>query len=146
MRAECGHNAATTERETMFQQDPSWMVTVGKLLMMAFFVTAGTLNLMPHRVKDHIERMTGFGVPLPAAAFWIGIAMEFAGCALVLTGWHAEIGLWLLIAFTAVAGSMFHRFWRVEDPVRRHSLRIALLNNVAVIGGLLVLLHVVGRT
>lgn len=59
-----------------------------------------TLNLMPHRVKDHIARMAGFGVPLPAAAFWTGIAMDFAGC--------------------------------------------ALLNNVAVTGGLLVLLHVIG--
>ncbi len=126
----------------MFQQDPSWMVTTGKLLIASLFLVAGTLNVMPARVKDHIERMTGFGVPLPAFAFWFGIAMEFAGCALLLTGWHADIGVWLLIAFTAIAGAMFHRFWRVEDPMRRHMLRIALLNNAAVIGGLLVLLHV----
>ncbi len=124
-------------------QDPAWMVTVGKWMLATLFLVAGTLNIMPHRVKDHIERMAGFGVPLPAAAFWIGIAMEFAGCAMLLSGWHADIGVWLLIAFTAIAGAMFHRFWRVEDPMRRHMLRIALLNNVAVIGGLLVLLHVV---
>ena len=127
----------------MFQQDPSWMVTVGKLMVVTLFLVAGTLNLMPARVKDHIERMAGFGVPLPAVAFWTGMTMEFAGCALVLSGWHAHIGVWLLIAFTAIAGSIFHRFWRVEDPMRRQSLRIALLNNVAVIGGLLLLLHVV---
>jgi uncharacterized membrane protein YphA (DoxX/SURF4 family) len=126
----------------MFQHDPSWMITTGKLLLVTLFLVAGTLNLTPARVKDHIERMAGFGVPLPALAFWVGIAMEFAGCALVLSGWHADIGVWLLIAFTAVAGSIFHRFWRVDDPVRRQSLRIALLNNIAVIGGLLVLLHV----
>ena len=67
--------------------------------------------------------------------------MEFAGCAMVLSGWHADIGVWLLIAFTVVAGAIFHRFWLVEDPMRRHMLRIALLNNVAVIGGLLLVLH-----
>lgn len=127
----------------MFEQDPSWMVSTGKMMMAALFLVAGTLNVMPARVKDHIERMAGFGVPLPAAAFWIGIAMEFVGCALLLSNWHADIGVWLLIAFTAIAGAIFHRFWRVEDPMRRHMLRIALLNNVAVIGGLLVLLHVV---
>ena len=127
----------------MFQQDPSWMVTAGKLLMVAFFVTAGALNLMPKRSKDHIERMAGFGVPMPGVAFWIGMVMEFAGCALVFSGWHADLGVWLLIAFTAMAGSIFHRFWLVEDPARRQSLRVALLNNGAVIGGLLVLLHVV---
>jgi len=127
----------------MFQQDPSWMVSAGKLMIAALFLVAGTLNVMPARVKDHIERMTGFGVPLPAVAFWFGIAMEFVGCALLLTGWHADVGVWLLSAFTAIAGAIFHRFWRVEDPMRRHMLRIALMNNVAVIGGLLVLLHVV---
>ncbi len=127
----------------MFQQDPSWMVTVGKLMVVTLFLVAGTLNLMPAQVKDQIERMAGFGVPLPAVAFWTGMAMEFAGCALVLSGWHANIGVWLLIAFTAIAGSIFHRFWLVEDPMRRQSLRIAALNNVAVIGGLLLLLHFV---
>ncbi len=127
----------------MFQQDPSWMVTVGRLLIVTLFLVAGTLNLMPARVKDHIDRMAGFGVPLPAFAFWFGMAMEFVGCALVLSGWHADIGVWLLIAFTAVAGGIFHRYWLADDPARRGALRIALLNNVAVIGGLLVLLHVV---
>jgi uncharacterized membrane protein YphA (DoxX/SURF4 family) len=127
----------------MFQQDPSWMVTTGKLMMVALFLIAGICNLVPQRVKDHIERMAGFGVPLPAFAFWFGVAMEFIGCVLVVSGWHADIGVWLLIAFTAVAGAIFHRFWLVDDPLRRNMLRIALLNNVAVIGGLLVLLHVI---
>ena len=127
----------------MFQADPSWMVTAGKWMLATLFLVAGTLNMSPTRVKDHIDRMAGFGVPLPAVAFWTGIAMEFAGCTLLLSGWHAHIGVWLLIAFTVIAGSIFHRFWLVDDPMRRQSLRIAALNNIAVIGGLLVLLHVV---
>ena len=127
----------------MFQADPSWMVTAGKWMLATLFLVAGTLNLSPARIKDHINRMSGFGVPLPAVTFWTGIAMEFVGCALLLSGWHAQIGIGLLIAFTAIAGSIFHGFWRVDDPMRRQSLRIAALNNIAVIGGLLVLLHVV---
>ena len=125
----------------MFQQDPSWLVTAGKLMLCSLFVVAGALNCIPPRPKDHIDRMAGFGVPMPAFAFWFGIAMEFVGCALVLSGWHADMGVWLLIAFTAIAGGIFHRFWRVDDPMRRQQLRIALLNNIAVIGGLLMLLH-----
>lgn len=127
----------------MFQQDPSWMVTVGKWMLASLFLLAGALNMAPQRTKDHIARMAGYGVPMPALAFWIGIGMEFTGCALLLSGWHAHIGIGLLIAFTVIAGGLFHRFWLVDDPMRRQMLRIGLLNNVAVIGGLLVLLHVV---
>lgn len=118
------------------------LVMAGKWMLLTLFLVAGALNLAPARVKDHIARMAAWGVPLPAAAFWFGIAMEFAGCALVILGWHAQIGIGLLIAFTAIAGGIFHRFWLVEDPLRRQMLRIGLLNNIAVIGGLLVLLHV----
>jgi len=120
----------------------AWLVSVGKWMLLTLFLVAGTLNLAPARVKDHIERMAAWGVPLPAFAFWVGISMEFVGCALVITGWHVQAGIWLLIAFTAIAGSIFHRFWLVQDPLRRQLLRIAALNNIAVIGGLLLLLHV----
>jgi len=123
--------------------DASWMLLLGKWMIAILFLVAGTLNCIPPRPRDHIERMAGFGVPMPAFAFWFGIGMEFVGCALLLTGLHPQAGIALLIAFTAIAGGIFHRFWLVEDPMRRQQLRIALLNNVAVIGGLLVLLHTV---
>ena len=123
--------------------DPSWLVIAGKWMLCTLFIVAGICNCMPPRPKDHIERMAGFGVPMPAFAFWFGTVMEFAGCAMVLSGWHADIGVWLLIAFTVIAGGMFHRFWLVDDPMRRHQLRIALLNNIAVVGGLFVLLPLV---
>jgi uncharacterized membrane protein YphA (DoxX/SURF4 family) len=113
----------------------------GGLLIVFFFLVAGFCNLMPARIKDHIDRLRDFGVPVPEVAFWIGLAMQFTGCALVLANWHANIGIMLLIAFTVVAGSIFHRFWNVEDPMRRGMLRLGLLNNIAVVGGLLLLLQ-----
>jgi putative oxidoreductase len=126
----------------MAQQEIAWLVMVGKWMILTLFLVAGVMNLAPARVKDHIDRMAGFGVPLPAFAFWFGLAMQFTGCALLIAGWQVQLGVWLLIAFTAIAGGIFHRYWLVADPMRRHMLRIALLNNVAVIGGLLVLLYV----
>ena len=55
-------------------QDPSFMVTIGKWMLCTLFIVAGILNCIPPRPKDHIERMAGFGVPLPAFAFWFGSA------------------------------------------------------------------------
>jgi len=125
----------------MIQADASWIDTLGRLLIVVFFLAAGLYNLAPARVKDHIERMAAIGVPLPAAAFWFGMALQFTGVALVATGWHAEIGAWCLIVFTVTANAMFHRFWTVQDPARRNTLRLMLLNGIAITGGLLLLLQ-----
>ncbi len=123
----------------MILTDAPLLDTVGQLLIVGFFIIAGLGNLTPARIKDHIERLGDFGVPLPAAAFWFGMALQFTGCALVLAGWHADIGALCLIVFTVVANALFHRFWTATDPVRRNTLRLLLLNGVAITGGLLLL-------
>ena len=121
--------------------DTTWLDTAGRLLIVGFFIAAGLYNLAPARIKDHIERLADLGVPLPAAAFWFGMTLQFSGCALVLAGWHADIGVLFLIVFTVVANALFHRFWAASDPARRNTLRLMLLNGVAILGGLLLLLQ-----
>jgi uncharacterized membrane protein YphA (DoxX/SURF4 family) len=64
----------------------SWLDTAGRLLIVACFLVTGLGNLTRARIKDHIDRMVAFGTPLPRATFWIGIALQLAGCALLLTG------------------------------------------------------------
>jgi len=125
----------------MISADASWIDTAGRLLIVGFFLVAGAFNLAPARIKDHIDRLAGFGVPLPAVAFWFGLALQFTGCALLITGWYAEIGAWCLIVFTVVANALFHRFWTAQDPARRNTLRLMLLNGMAITGGLLLLLQ-----
>lgn len=125
----------------MIQADASWFDTAGRLLIVGFFLAAGLFNLAPARIRDHIERMGGVGVPFPAVAFWFGMALQFTGIALLLTGWHAEIGAWCLIVFTVTANALFHRYWTVADPARRNQLRLMLLNGIAITGGLLLLLQ-----
>jgi putative oxidoreductase len=114
--------------------------TAGRLLVVFSFLAAGLCNLTRARIKDHIERMAAFGTPMPAAAFWIGIALQFAGCALLLFDWHPEMGVYCLVVFTVAATAIFHRFWQMPDPAKRNSSRIILLGNIAILGGLLLLL------
>lgn len=121
--------------------DASWLELAGRLLIVGFFVVAGLFNLGADRAKDNIGRMAGAGIPLPAAAYWAGNALLFTGCALLLADWHAEIGAWCLIVFTVMANAIMHRYWTVQDPMRRNFLRLLLLNGVAILGGLLLLLE-----
>jgi len=121
--------------------DATGFETAGRLLMVSFFLVAGSMNLTAARIKDHVDRMAGFGVPLPAAAFWAGMMVQFTGCALLLVDWQPRIGAWCLIVFTAAANAIFHRFWIVQDPGRRNTTRLMLLNGIAILGGLFLMLE-----
>ena len=113
----------------------------GKWLIVGFFVVTGLSNLTKARIADHVERMRAFGMPYPAAAFWLGIALQFAGCAMIELGWHPPLGVGCLIVFTIAATAIFHRFWQKSDLVQRNFSRLTLLSNTAVLGGLLLLLE-----
>lgn len=118
-----------------------WLYIAGRQLMVLFFLVTGISNLTKARIADHIERMGALGVPFPASAFWLGIALQFTGCALLGFDWHPALGVICLMAFTIAATSIFHRFWEKSDPMQRNISRITLLGNLAILGGLLLLLE-----
>jgi uncharacterized membrane protein YphA (DoxX/SURF4 family) len=121
--------------------DTTWLETAGKFLIVGYFIAAGLNNLFPARITEHIGRLAGYGVPMPKAAFWIAHAVLFTGCALILAGWRADVGVLLLIGFTVTANALYHRWWKVDDPFRRNMLRVQLMNGCGTVGGLLLLLN-----
>lgn len=112
----------------------------GRILLGGYFLVAGVVNLVtPGSIRDHVERMRGFGAPWPEAAFWCGIVLQFIGAALVLADVRVDVGAWCLIAFTVIATAIFHRFWQRTEPMQKRVTRLLFMSNVAVVGGLLLL-------
>jgi uncharacterized membrane protein YphA (DoxX/SURF4 family) len=118
-----------------------WLDIAGRQLIVLFFLVTGVSNLTKARIADHIERMEALGVPFPGSTFWLGILLQFTGCALLVFDWHPAVGVIGLIVFTITATAIFHRFWQKSDPVQRNLSRITLLSNLALLGGLLLLLQ-----
>ena len=119
----------------------SWLDIAGQQLIVLFFLVTGVSNLTKARIADHIDRMAGFGVPFPATTFWLGIVLQLTGCALLILDWHPAVGVICLMVFTITATAIFHRFWQKSDPLQRNISRITLLGNLAILGGLLLLLE-----
>ncbi len=124
----------------MYYQDASWLDTAGRLLIVAFFLAVGLRNLQKIHIEDHVKRLTTFKAPFPKLTFWIGQAMEFVGCALVLFNWHPAVGVVLLLVFTVVASGLLLRFWEVQGPMRT-GMQNGMLANIGIVGGLLLLLQ-----
>jgi uncharacterized membrane protein YphA (DoxX/SURF4 family) len=121
--------------------DPSWLVTLGRWMIVFFFLVVGTRNCLKAQVDDHVHRLKIFKAPFPLQTFWMGQTLEFVGCALVLFNFHPAIGVGCLIAFTVLASALLLRFWAVDDPFKKAVMRNAMLANTAITGGLLLLLQ-----
>jgi len=125
----------------IYSNDASIYDSAGRLLILAFFVIVWLRNLSSHHIEDHVKRLTFFKAPLPRATFWIGMALDAFGCALLLANWHPAIGALCLIVFTVLASLLLLRFWEMDDPMKRTGMQNGLLANIGVVGGLLLLLQ-----
>lgn len=124
----------------LYPNDPSWLDTTGKFLILAFFLIIGVRNLSPHQIEEHVKRLAFFNTPMPRQTLWVGMFLEAIGCALILMNWHPAIGTFCLIVFTVVASLLMLRFWEEDDPMRRMGMQNCFFANIAILGGLVLLL------
>lgn len=111
----------------------------GQLLIAFLFLGTGVIN-STMKVKQHVDRMAAMGIPQARLVLWIGFAMQYAGGLSVAFDYRTEIGAVILIVFTVVATAIFHRYWELEDPLRRHLHQSFIFSNCAIVGGLLLLI------
>lgn len=91
-----------------------------------------------------IGKLTGFGgvaavisargLPLAPLLLASAIALMAAGSALVISGWRARLGAVLLLVFLVPTTLLFH------GDVADGAERIQLLKNLAIVGGLLLVI------
>lgn len=112
----------------------SQALLVGRLLIGALFLVAGVRKLMG--VAGAAGYFTKLGFPAADVLVWVAIAIELGGGALLVLGWQTRRVAWLLIAFTAIATFMAHRFWQVDAAQYANQLN-HFLKNAAIVGGLL---------
>jgi putative oxidoreductase len=110
------------------------MMLVGRMLLSAIFLVAGTRKLLT--VAATTGYMAKLGFPAPEVMTWIAILIEIGAGLMLLVGWRARIAAWALIVFVAIATLMAHRFWQFEPAQLQNQLN-HFLKNLALIGGLL---------
>lgn len=120
-------------------QDQTPLQIAGQLLIAFLFLATGIVNVTT-KFRQHLDRMVTVGVPYAKPLLVAGFAMQFAGGLLVALDWHRALGAAILIVFTVLATAIFHQYWRVEDPLRRHLHVSFIFSNCGIVGGLLLLM------
>ena len=122
----------------MYQEHTPLQIA-GQLLLAFHFLGTGIVNVAT-KFRQHLDRMVAVGVPYAKPVLIAGFAMQFAGGLLVALDWHRALGAAILIVFTVIATAIFHQYWRVEDPLRRHLHVSYIFSNCGIVGGLLLLM------
>lgn len=119
--------------------DQTNLEIAGRLLIAALFLGTGIINLST-KFKMHADRMAVWNIPAPALTLSVGFAMQFVGGIMIALDYGTDIGAMILIVFTLAATAIFHRWWTVDDPLRKHLHLSFVFSNCAVVGGLLLLI------
>ena len=109
----------------------SIVALLGRALFAAIFLAAAPR----HFTAEAAAHAADLGVPLARLAVPIAGIMSAVGGLSVLTGFHARIGAWILVAFLVPVTVMMHGFWRLDDPVAIHTQQAMFMKNLALIGG-----------
>jgi putative oxidoreductase len=119
--------------------DHTILQTIGQLLIAFLFVATGLINAST-KFKQHLDRMVAVGVPFARPALIAGFAVQIVAGLLIAFDIQRAPAAGALIVFTALATGIFHQYWRVEDPLRRHLHVSYIFSNCGIIGGLLLLM------
>ena len=122
----------------MFEGQTALHMT-GQLCLAFLFLATGIINA-GWKFQQHLDRMIDAGLPLAKPALIIGFAMQFVGGAMLALDYNVSLAALILIVFTAAATAIFHRWWTIEDPLRRHLALSFVFNNIGIVGGLLLLM------
>lgn len=111
----------------------------GQLLMAFLFLGTGISNA-GWKFQQHLDRMINAGVPLAKPVLVFGFALQFVGGAMLALDYRVPLAAVMLIIFTVLATAIFHRFWQIDDPLRRHLALSFVFNNIGIVGGLMLVM------
>ena len=122
----------------MFEGQSALQIS-GQLLIAFLFLATGIINA-GWKFQQHLDRMIDAGVPFARPALITGFALQFVGGAMLALDYRVTLAAVMLIVFTVVATAIFHRFWLIKDPLRRHLALSFVFNNIGIVGGLLLMM------
>jgi putative oxidoreductase len=120
----------------MLSNYKSEILFAGRLLLGGAFVFAGLRNIQNRALLT--QMMSARGMPQAGAVLWLGIVLQIATGALLISGTWTTVASALLLLFLTVATPMFHNFWDYQGPDRASRIN-GFVSNVALAGGFLAL-------
>ena len=111
------------------------IVILGRFLFALIFLISGP----NHFSRQTIAYAASHGVPLASIAVPLSGLIALVGGLSILLGYHAKIGVWLIVLFLVPVTLMMQNFWTMHDPMVAQMNMIMFMKNMAMLGGALLM-------
>ena len=111
---------------------------VGRLILAWFFLSEAYVRTVNWDATVTLLGMQD--VPSPAVTHFVAVTVLLLGSLSLIAGFRARIGALGLFAFVLVSNMFMNDYWNIEDTIERQAAFDAFSRNLALGGGLLVLM------
>jgi putative oxidoreductase len=116
------------------------VVLLGRVFYSCVFIMSGLGHLTAQR-----KILTGFlkskGLPAPGLLVIASGLVELAGGILIVLGYYAQWGAWLIVLFLVPVTFIIHNFWTVKNPQARMTEMANFNKNLALLGAALLIAY-----
>jgi putative oxidoreductase len=113
------------------------LVPIGRVLFSLIFIS----SVITHFSSAAIDAAAAQGVPLATLAVPLAGLLAGVGGVMVLLGYRARFGAFLLLLFLVPVTLVMHDFWNVTDAAQHAMQRANFLKNIALAGGTLLIMY-----
>lgn len=113
------------------------LVPVGRALFGLIFV----VSIFGHFSSATIAQASAHGVPFASGLVPLAGVIGMVGGVLVMLGYRARFGAFLLVLFLVPVTFMLHKFWGIPDPQIAALQKVMFMKNLALVGGALLIMY-----
>jgi len=113
------------------------IVPVGRALFALIFIT----SIFGHFSRDAIDHASAHGVPLATVLVPAAGILALVGGVLVVLGYRARFGAFLLVLFLVPVTLIMHRFWGIADPQMAQLQKVMFMKNLSIAGAALMIMY-----
>jgi putative oxidoreductase len=111
---------------------------VGRVILAWFFLSEAYNRTIEWNTTVTLLDMRG--VPEPAVTHFVAIMVMILGSIALIIGFRARLGALGLLAFVVVSNVFMNDYWNIEDTIDRQAALDVFSCNLALGGGLLVVM------
>jgi putative oxidoreductase len=116
------------------------VVLLGRLFYSCLFITSGMGHLTAQK-KMMAGMLKAKNLPAPELLVMASGLVELIGGVLIVLGFHAQWGGWLIVLFLVPVTFTVHNFWTVKEPQARMMQMMNFNKNMALLGAALLIAY-----